>query len=781
MLGAPSPLSTQNLIRALLNEIAESNKPFVLILDDYHVISSSEVQSAVLQLIQGMPANMAAIISSRQEPKLPTLKLSARGELVELGPADLSFTDVETAEFLRELQELDLSATEISDVARWADGWPVALRLISRIMRGRTRPQIESLLESLPEAVPTIDDYLWDEVLSTRPTEQREFLIHTSILAEFNPELAAAVSRNPMTAELLQSLVRDNLFITRLDGPGNWHRYHPLFAEVLGRRFQRDIPEELQLEVHTRAAEWYETNDRVSEAARHALLARNWSKAARHLVGICGESFDQERIGSLRTWLRDLPPEVFERAPELAYWMAWAEFRSGHRRGASQLVGLVRDTTAPSTDLNVALPALQVALLEQVIDQDACHGQADARKLLEMTGPEPTTARSRTLTMIAILQRLGGDLESAEKTLEEVRSINGRIGSRGLQELEQNATADLLLAMGKLKEPAELLRRNIAQGDEWNDLAVQSAYLKLGWICLELNQLDEAQTTARHGAEIATKTNTPIYLPPAHALRSCIALAQRDWDRALDEIERASASAAASEAFGQIRRYEEMKCRIWLATDHLSLAQGWLQQVGPEVLESTRFQDLQTVMTAIRVRIHEGRSQEVIASLDRLCDLSRKSRWKRALLEIQVLRAVAEIENENVATAQCAIDDALVLGAAEGFTRIYLDEGQRIRPALKLAARQDGPKREYAVALLAGTGETVLANRALGANTPSMLSARERDVMRLVAIGLSNRAVGDTLFISEETVKTHLRRIFDKLGVSSRTQAISRSKELQLL
>ena len=155
-LGSPSSISTQQIVHSLLNETATSTRPFVVILDDYHTITSPEVQSAVSQIIRGMPVNMSVVIISRAEPGLPTLQMAAHGELVELGPNELSFTREETKEFLIVRQALDISEPELDVIVRWCEGWPVALRLVSKLMRGHSHGQIQELLETLPENVPSV-------------------------------------------------------------------------------------------------------------------------------------------------------------------------------------------------------------------------------------------------------------------------------------------------------------------------------------------------------------------------------------------------------------------------------------------------------------------------------------------------------------------------------------------------------------------------------------------------------------------------------------------------
>lgn len=781
MINDPSQPPARHLIELLSNEVAESTRPFVLVLDDYHVIESDEVQDAVAQLLSLMPANMSLILTSRTDPSLPTLIMSARGELVELGSGDLRFTTEETRLFLIERQHLDLQATDLEEIERWAEGWPVALRLLAAALRRRSPTEIRSLLESLTDNVPSVSEYLWDEVIENQPPERKSFLLQTAILRETNPEIATEVAGVPAADELLSILSRDNIFISRLDGPGNWYRFHHLFTDVLRQRLVREYDVEAVRELHVRAARWYETNQFTSEAAYHAIQAQSWQLAAHLLVQICKDFFDQERIGILLSWLQDLPDEPLAIEPRLGYWLAWAQVRTGRPRKAHHSLEVAEKAIeGREGDPVVARAALQLKVLKSLFAWATSEGEAAAAAALEYFNPEDLSDRARTLIMLGMLLETGGKLKEAERVLDEARTVNSRLGVRGFQVAELAATGLVQLSQAKLREPAEVFRRVIAIGDEWNDLGLQNAHQKLGGILYEWNQLDEVITHADLAEALARRMGAPFHLAQIPALRSRVAAARGEWDRAFDEIELAIAGAEGAGYSGIVPVFEEMRSRLWLMTDQIALAQGWRQHLGSEITNSARYQDLPIVLTALRVQIRDGHAQEALAHLDSLCRMATQQRWNRVLISIQCLRALAEVQIGNDVAARSAIGHALQIGAGEGFLRTFLDEGPLLVQLLKRVSLESGPHRAQAVTLFASAGEPYLSTTPID-SAQSVLSPRERDVMRLVAAGLSNRDVGDALFISEETVKTHLRRIFDKLDVSSRTQAINRSQQLGLL
>ncbi len=325
LLQSSQPPPADQLVYTFINEVASATREFVLIFDDYQAITSFQVHSALSRIIQDMPANMGVVIITRQYPSLPTLRMDARGELQTLGVHELSFTEEETVEFLIERKGHQLNPADIRDIHRWSEGWPVALRLLSSAIQGRSQQDTRGLLASLGDNIPSVGSYLWDEVIRAQPATRRQFLLETSLLNQVNPDLASAITGLDDSADLLAGLERDNLFISRLNGPGNWYRYHHLFADVLYQRLESEGGAERTRELHELAARWLEERQLVAEAARHAVKAQSWELASRLLVQICKDSYENERIGNLREWLSNLPDEPLKLEPRLACWLAWAQ------------------------------------------------------------------------------------------------------------------------------------------------------------------------------------------------------------------------------------------------------------------------------------------------------------------------------------------------------------------------------------------------------------------------------------------------------------------------
>ena len=226
---AQPPLDT--VVTTLLNELSASPTELTLVLDDYHLVDTPDLQPSVSYLLAHLPPRAHVVMSTRVDPTLPLARLRARGELVEIRAADLRFTPTETADYLNDVADLDLTPAHIAALESRTEGWIAALQLAALSLRGRDDPS--AFIAAFAGDDRYIVDYLAEEVLSLQPTQVSDFLLQTSILDQLSGPLCAAVTGNTESQEMLEHLDRANLFLVPLDGTRRWYRYHHLFAEVL--------------------------------------------------------------------------------------------------------------------------------------------------------------------------------------------------------------------------------------------------------------------------------------------------------------------------------------------------------------------------------------------------------------------------------------------------------------------------------------------------------------------------------------------------------------------
>jgi LuxR family maltose regulon positive regulatory protein len=321
LLQAPQPPPPEALITALINDLASLPAPFILVLDDYHVIHEMGIHRQLGFLVEHQPPQVHLVIVTREDPPLPLARLRARGQMVGIRQEDLRFSLDECAAFLSQVMGLEVDASDVAALERRTEGWIAGLQLAGLSMQGRD--DLPGYIEAFTGSSRYVLDYLIGEVLEQQPAEVQDFLLKTSILGRLAAGLCDAVVQRDDSQRILQTLDQSNLFVVPLDSSRSWYRYHHLFAELLSQRL-RTTQAVSETEPHRRASEWFAAEGLLPEAIHHALAAADWERAA-DLIG--GESITMLRRGELSTllgWLKALPDEAVYKRPELSRDCGWA-------------------------------------------------------------------------------------------------------------------------------------------------------------------------------------------------------------------------------------------------------------------------------------------------------------------------------------------------------------------------------------------------------------------------------------------------------------------------
>ena len=277
---SPEAINVDLALTTLLNEIVDFPDDVVLLLDDYHVIESLPVDSAITFLLDHLPPNMHLVIAGRIDPSLSLSRLRAQGQMIEIRAHHLRFTPVEAAVFLNRVMGLDLSAQNIAALEKHTEGWIAGLQLAALSIQGLERGRATTdFVKRFAGSDRYIQDYLADEVLQQQSTVTKDFLLQTSILSRLNARLCDVVTGKHGSQSLLENLESANLFIVPLDNERRWYRYHHLFAGLLKHRLSRIFPDRIH-ELHRRASTWYEKEGYIDDAINHAQAAGDYERVA---------------------------------------------------------------------------------------------------------------------------------------------------------------------------------------------------------------------------------------------------------------------------------------------------------------------------------------------------------------------------------------------------------------------------------------------------------------------------------------------------------------------
>jgi LuxR family transcriptional regulator, maltose regulon positive regulatory protein len=805
VLQSPQLPPTEVLLTTLLNDLTAIPDPFVLVLDDYHVLDAHPVDQALLYLVEHLPPHMHLVLAARQDPPLPLARFRARGQVTELRAADLRFTPSEAAEFLTQVMGLPLSAADIAALEARTEGWIAGLQLAALSMQGQH--DVARFIESFSGSHRYVVDYLVEEVLSHQAADVQDFLVRTCILDRLCSPLCDAVCKRGGSQALLQHLERSNLFLVSLDEERRWYRYHSLFAEALRARLQQTDPV-LVPELHRRACGWFEQHQLLDEAITHALAVPDSERAIHLIEHYAWLTNFPSKLRTLLGWLDRLPDALIRAHPILCIMQAttliiqyqWEqasariqdaercleqEMPADRRRIVLCLIAASRGNLArfvgdhergvPLAQQALALmPGVEETPLIRMARQGTLVTAASAylvdgemtpatERLVRTTvaavrdlGNLPTTLRS--ISNLARLQLLQGRLRQAAKTIEEGRQLASE--SEGLQALLNGI--DYYFLQG------DLLR-------EWNQLERAEELLGLGM------DRDRGAVTAE--AEMITRG----YLALARLQQACGRSTQAY--QTLEAFTRLAELRGFAPAL--LARGTAIRAQLALAQGALPAAIRWAEMSGLAVTDELSYLHEHVYLTLVRVRIAQGRAQpaapflsEALGLLERLgADAEAKGRM-RSLLEVLLLRGLAHAAQGDLTEALTALVRALVLAEPEGFIRLFLDEGLPLVALLRKAFKDQMAPARYVATLLAAAGETTATTLHPEALRSSLLlealTEREHEVLQLLMEGASNREIARHLVLSVNTVKKHVVNICSKLGVHSRAQVIAQARTLNV-
>jgi LuxR family transcriptional regulator, maltose regulon positive regulatory protein len=796
VLHSPQPPPTESILTALLNEITTIPDQFVLVLDDYHVIDAQPIDQALTYLVDHLPTQMHLVIATREDPPLPLARLRARDHLTEVRAADLRFTLSETAAFLTQVMGLSLSAADIARLSDHTEGWIVGLQLAALSMQGHQ--DVPGFIRAFAGDHRYIVDYLVEEVLQRQPEPVRSFLLQTAILDRLHGSLCDAVTGQEEGHARLEALERGNFFVVPLDDQRHWYRYHHLFAEVLSAHLLAEQPDQVST-LHRRASEWYEQNGSVADAIRHALEACDFERAAGLVERAVPEMRRSRQEATVLGWLRALPDELLQVRPVLSVAYAWALLASGELEGVeTRLWDAERwlDTTADRSEMVVVgdeeyrrLPAA-IAVYRAVHAQvrgDVADTMNYARRALDLVPEDDHLVRGAAAALLGLASWASGDLEAAHRTYAEGMARVQRAGNLSDAINGTIALADIRIAQGRLHEAMRTYERGLQRALEQGEPILRgTADLHVGMSELhrEQNDLHAATQDLLRSKELGERTGLPQNRSRWCVAQARIREAQGDLEGALDLLHEAE-RLYVSDFSPNVRPVAALVTRVWAAQGRVGEAIGWAREQGLFVSDDLSYLREFEHITLARVLLARSKSDradrsihEAVGLLERLLLAAEEGERTGSVIEILVLQALAHQVQGDIPAALMPLQQALSLAEPEGYVRIFVDEGPPMAVLLEEAAKH-GIAPHYVRHLLTALGSAK-------ARTPvkqvliEPLSERELEVLRLLGTGLNGPEIARELVVSLNTMRTHTKNIYSKLGVNTRRAAVRRAEELDL-
>jgi LuxR family maltose regulon positive regulatory protein len=795
MIESPQLPSMEVLLTPLINSATESRTQFALILDDYHLITNTQVHDVVRFILDNIPPNMHLVLSSRADPPWPLSRMRALGEMAEIRANDLRFTPEEVTTFLNDVMGFDLSPADIKLLESRTEGWIAGLQMAAISMQGRK--DLSGFIKALSGSHRFIMDYLVEEVIDKQSREIQEFLLKTSILGRMNGPLCDFVTGGSHCQETLDYLEQANLFLIHLDEERSWYRYHHLFSGLL-RSYQEQYRPGRAPELHLKASMWYEGQGLIADAVEHALAAGDLERVVSLVEGNAIAMMDHGQLGTLRGWLDAIPDEIVLSRPWLCLAQAWIHVYSGQLHMVEPLLldaekGLenIEDKKA-ITHIKGHMAAIRAYHAELYGDFD--NAIAFATEAQHFLPREDLRTRCFTLMKLSSTLRLTGKFNEATQAFKEAILVSQEIGDSHIAIHVRCDLAGLLFMQGRLREidrvcleALDIAKQHFVRSGWWMPITGY-VYAKMCQLYYERNELDNALQAAEKGIDLCRTGGLPEYLADCYVFQAITYQAMGNGEEAIEAIREAKMIAKNLSPWYKeiVEPYEAL----------IQMSQGDLESARRLVDErdfirkdeyGIEFYTNKIMQAQIQVKQCEdcpSELNEVHKLLVELREIAESREANSFILKILALQSLTEwMMGEREEALQC-LRQAIILAEPEGYVRPFINLGPQMADVLHYAVSKGICSRYSTMLLEALAAEpsvdaTQVATSRAALEEP--LSERELQVLKLLNSDLSTPEIAQELVVAVSTVRSHVKNIYSKLDVHSRIEAIDRARELNLL
>jgi LuxR family maltose regulon positive regulatory protein len=792
---ASSSASPEAALPALLNDLNGLSKDLLLVLDDYHLIEAPEVREAMAFLVEHQPPQLHLVLATRADPPLPLARMRARGQLLEVRASDLRFTAEESAAYLNGPMGLGLSEGDVTALDGRTEGWIAALQLAALSLQGRD--DASAFIAGFAGDDRYVVDYLAEEVLDHQPADVRDFLLKTSVLERLCGPLCDAVTGREGGKATLVALERANLFLVPLDDRRQWYRYHHLFADVLQAHLLDEEPDAVA-ELHRRAATWFGANGETSQAVSHAMAGGDFDRAAELMELAMPLMRRERREAELARWIRSLPEAVVRVRPVLGVAFVGALAQALDFASVTERLSEVELSLRPEGGAWPEQPPPGLIVVDQagyrslpghiemykaalsLVQGDLAGAVSHARAALSLATPEDDLTRAAAGALAGLASWSTGDLAGAHAaytqsvagltTLGMIPDVLGCCVTLGDLRRTQGRLDD---AMRTYQSALDLAARQPGAEPLRGTADMQ---VGLAGVLLERDDLAGAAELLAASRRLGEHNGLPQNPYRWRVALARLREAEGDLDSALELLDEAE-RVYAGDFSPNVRPVPAVRASLRIRRGELTQADAWAREQRLAADDDLSYLREYEHITLARLLLAQQSPDEAVPLLERLQAAAEDGERGASVIEVLVLLALARQSQRELPAALGALDRAVALAQPEGFVRLFADEGPPMAALLKVLMRQ-ASAHDYARRLLgAMTNDKPRDQQGL----VEPLSDRELDVLRLLATDLDGPDIARQLFVSLNTMRTHTKNIYAKLGVTNRRAAVSQAQALHLL
>ncbi|MBD3917371.1 hypothetical protein H8B09_01285 [Paenibacillus sp. PR3] len=758
-----SSASMEPAMVELLNELNRLDHELVIMVDDYHLVTTPAIQKSMSYLLEYLPAHIHLYIASRNDLPFPTARLLAKGEMRRITIEQLRFRPEEVSEFFRVTTELMLSAEQLNMLYDQTEGWISGLRLASISLK-RSGNVAESIRQ-FSGRQQHISDYLLEEVIRDLPKTMRDFLLHTSVLSQMNYALCEAVTGQARGQQQLEQLEQLQLFIIPLDDQRNWYRYHHLLSDFLQAMFARTEPW-LWTQANVRAAQWLESNGFVEEAAEHYLAGKQYEDVVRLIEEHLQEFLNGGKNIVIARWAMQVPESYVSHRPIVEIFCLYVMIG----------VGQFHNIPDRAERLRIRFEAMKDHM-------DADIWRATMGEIYYICGTAAYVTKDIASTADYFIL---GDTYSLQQSLFIIGGNNKHYSTEEFD--------DHLGYINDFHGAAQFLTRMM---NHWRDhvnhpnaTPMYASYAKL--LC-EWNRLEEAEDWINRIMRVDGFAPVARNLYQIGVAASRIQRAKGNSLEAARLLEQLKLKIDSPDYEIFMRKIEAEQASLAVRRGDIESARRWLENSGLSNSDEAALGKVSEQAILVRVLTACGQFEPALSLAERLYQLLTKEDRLRDRIHIIIMQCMILYLDGRIESALEKLETVLHLAEPQGYIRSFVDEGQAMAELLSIYVQSLGDKSGYSTNTSSYAPIVLQAFPVQASTSPKPhqtpntaplvepLTSRELEIMSLMAEGLSNKQIALCLGITEGTTKSHINNIYGKLDVNRRVQAIKKAKELQLI
>ncbi len=799
LLNTPNSPSVESIASLLINELLSINQNVLLVLDDFHQIRNNEVLKLITYFLEHISVNTHIVILTRSDPALSLSRIRSQNQLVELRSAELGFTANDIFVLFNKKLKIGLSRDDAYVLETKTEGWIAGLQLAALSMHGRD--DLSEFVRDLKGDNRYIMDYLIEEVLKIQTDGIKDFLLQTSILEQMSAPLCNTILKRSDSQVILETLENENMFVIPLDNERNWYRYHHLFAELLKQRLYSKN-KELIRELHDAAGEWFKNNSMPLFAIDHAIETRNFEKSVAILGEMAEELWKTGQHATLMKYGDFLPDELIKKNTNLSLYYAWILIIAGKNQRAEQFLecaGKITNDIINHKDSSYEAVQFNKRILGKISVAFACLYAKTAfpqntlnyckAAMVNLT-EEDSFWNSWAWYSIGWAEEVSGHISESIDAVEKALYYGKKSGSIYLITTNAYCVAYLEQRMGlytsAYRKCSELLREyNAGDNPEISELdpGLGQIYMCIAEIECMRTDFDAAFEHIKVAYTLCRNFSNSSVKVWVRLIYSLILFGRGDFDgimQLLVETEDIINKNTVSPSARAI--YIDMKGKQLVDNNEYENAHRFFKMNGLSPEKEISFVEDRGFFSFVILLIKEGKNKEAETILSKLEIMLQGAKWIETLISVKIIYAILQKNAGDNKKAVICLLKSLELASDEGILMpfiFYYDWIKDLIPDVyKIqASEKTNIPRDLTEKLKQAIEKR---NKIIRKSLKAELSTRELEVLRYLSGGLRNKEIADKLFVSIDTVKTHVRNILLKLEVDSRLRAVKKAKELGL-